>query len=275
MTVVTYTYLGPDFAHGGAQPSINLGVIHDVEAPIEPGMARSLCGPNYFGHGGDPGKPVSIHYVVGPDDICQGTPENIVAWHAGNCNPGLIGIEQLGYAAWTPAVWIGQGQAQFDNLAKLMADISARHPLIPLRWLTDSEVLYALDHKTTPGGWTTHAQLSRVGRSTGHTDPGSGWPKDYVMALAQHTTDTDWFTMASQADLSAAITAAIPAIAAAVWGYMVQSANEGGGKYTAATFLSEIDKHTAENVWDHVLDGPYTAGTLLVDVDHRLGGTGV
>lgn len=184
--LVTYTYFGPPFAHGGGQPSINVGVIHDIEAPIIDGMAESLCGPNYFGHGGDPGNPVSIHYVVGPDAICQGTDEDTIAWHCGNSNPGTIGIEQCGFASLTTAQWLDpEGVRQLDNLARLMADISARRPLIRLRWLSDAECLHALDNKTSPGGWTTHRQLSAIGRSTGHTDPGPNYPADQLMTTAQ------------------------------------------------------------------------------------------
>lgn len=187
-SLVTYEYYGPPGAHGGSQPSINVGVIHDVEAPTIKDMAESLCGPNYFGHGGDiaQGHPVSIHYVVGPDAICQGTHEQTIAWHVGNSNPGTIGIEQLGYASFTLAQWLDpEGQAQLHNLARLMDDISSRHPLIRRRWLSDSELLYALDHKSSPGGWTTHKQLSRIGRSTGHYDPGDNYPQDELMALVQ------------------------------------------------------------------------------------------
>src|SRR6185437_13407561 len=107
-SLVTYEYYGPAFAHGVEQPSINIHVVHDVEAPIQIGMARSLIGPNYFGKGGDPGKPVSIHYLVGPDDICQGTPEHIIAWQVGTGNPGTLGTEQLGYASMTRNQWLTQ-----------------------------------------------------------------------------------------------------------------------------------------------------------------------
>jgi len=189
-SLVTYEYYGPAFAHGGEQPSINIHVVHDVEAPIQVGMARSLIGPNYFGKGGDPGKPVSIHYLVGPDDICQGTPEHIIAWQVGTGNPGTLGTEQLGYASMTRNQWLTQAHDQLVNLAKLMADISRRHPLIQLRWLTDDELVFAWHNKSTPGGHTTHAQMTRVGLGTTHTDPGDGWPADYVMALAQGNTPT-------------------------------------------------------------------------------------
>lgn len=181
--LVTYTYFGPGFAHGGPQPSINIGVIHDIEAPIKTGEARSLCGPDYFGHGGDPGHPVSIHYVVGPDDTCQGCDEATVAWHVGIGNSGTIGIEQLGFAAFDRSTWLAQGEVQFARLAQLMADISARHPLIRPQWLTDGELVHAWNNKTTPGGWATHKQMSRCGIGSDHHDPDDGWPADYVMGL--------------------------------------------------------------------------------------------
>jgi hypothetical protein len=210
--LVTYSYPGPEFAHGGAQPAnVNLHVVHDVEAPFTPGMARGLCGPNYFGHGGDPGNPVSIHYLVGPDDICQGTSEEIVAWHVGIGNYGTFGTEQLGFAAMSRAEWLTH-MDQLTNLAKLMTDISRRHPLIRPQWLTDDEVVYAWHNKSTPGGHTTHKQMTRVGLGSDHTDPGDGWPADVVMSLVQGVPpSTDWFDMATVDDLRAVVRAELAA----------------------------------------------------------------
>jgi N-acetyl-anhydromuramyl-L-alanine amidase AmpD len=216
-SLVTYTYLGPTYnaqgqrCDGGSQPSINIGVIHDIEAPIAAHYARTLCGLDYFGHGGDPGHPVSVHYVVGPDDICQGKSEDLIAYHVGTANPGTIGIEQCGYAAFTRDQWLAAGDPtiQLTNLAELMADISARNPLIGLRWLADGEALYAWNNKHTLGGWVTHKQLSRIGISTGHTDPGDGYPEDVLMQTAQGTTSTDWLDSVSVADLESVMVSVV------------------------------------------------------------------
>lgn len=254
MSVVTYTYFGPIWAHGGSQSLINIGVIHDVEAPTVPGMARSLCGPNYFGHGGDPNNPVSIHYIVGPDDICQGTDENTIAWHVGRGNQGTIGIEQCGYSSYSRQTWLDpEGIAQGNNLAKLMHDISNRRPLIRKQWLTDAELVYAWNNKSTPGGWTTHAQMTRVGLGSTHTDPGLYWPADYVMNLVNSNTQPpEVIDMPlSQADLDA-ITRIVQNT---VWGIMTNpdllalddkalfAANTGAGGFAAQ--IANIASDTA------------------------------
>ena len=164
-SLVTYAYEASSY-NGYHNP--NIVCIHDVECPIKNGYARSLIGPAWFG---GPAK-TSTHYLVGPDDICQGVPENRIAWHCGNGNPRSIAIEQCGYASYSATDWdTSEGLVQQENVSKLLADINQRKPLIRLRTLSDSELRNAWNNPGTPGGITTHDQMRRVFGGTTHYDP--------------------------------------------------------------------------------------------------------
>lgn len=165
-SLVTYAY---EAASYGGSHNPNIGVLHDVESPLKAGYARALIGPDWFG---SPKAGTSTHYLVDPVDICQGVPENRIAWHCGTGNRGTIAVEQAGYARFTRADWnTPDGIAQRTNVARLMADINVRRPLIQLRWLTDNELRYAFNNPGTPGGWATHDQMRRVIGGTTHYDP--------------------------------------------------------------------------------------------------------
>lgn len=183
--LVTYYYAAP--AIGGSQ-SPNVVAVHSIESPLEPGYAKTLTGPAYFG-GSSAG--VSSHYVVDPVDTCQGVPENRVAYHVGTGNPGVIAIEQSGRAAFNRDEWMtGNGIAQHRRVAALLADINRRRPLIRLRWLNDDELRAAWNNKSLPGGCGTHNQFRRVIGGTTHHDPWQGttdgiaYPWNDVMAMA-------------------------------------------------------------------------------------------
>ena len=183
-SLVNYVYESDSY---GGSHTPNIGVIHDVECPLAPGYARSLIGPNWFG---GPAS-TSTHYIVDPVDICQGVPENRIAWHCGTGNPRTIAIEQSGYARFNRGEWTtANGMKQHNLVAKLMADINFRRPLIRLKWLTDGELRTAWNNTGSWGGWATHNQMRRVIGGTTHYDPfnnqdtDQAYPYEMVMALA-------------------------------------------------------------------------------------------
>jgi len=164
-SLVNYVYESDSY---GGPHNPNIGVLHAVESPLKRGFARSLIGPNWFGGP----APTSTHYNVDPGEICQGVPENRIAWHCGTGNPRSIAVEQAGYARFTRPEWnTPDGVAQRTNIARLMADINVRRPLIRLKWLSDEELRYAFNNPGTPGGWATHDQMRRVIGGTTHYDP--------------------------------------------------------------------------------------------------------
>ena len=163
--LVSYAYESDSY---GGFHSPNVACIHGVECPLKPGYAKSLIGPAWFGGPAE----TSTHYLVGPDDICQGVPENRIAWHCGNGNKCSIALEQCGYAWFSEAEWnTSDGLKQQEHVSALMADVNRRNPLIRLKWLSDVELGYALRNPGTPGGIVTHDQMRRVMGGTTHYDP--------------------------------------------------------------------------------------------------------
>ena len=202
--LVTYVYEASNY--GGVQDP-NIVCVHDVEAPLDNGYARSLTGPNWFGGPAE----TSAHYVVGPDDICQGVPENRVAWHCGTGNPRSIAIEQCGYAAYSLPDWnTAKGLVQQENVSRLLADINRRRPTIRLQWLSNNELRTAWNNPGSPGGVVTHDQMRATFGGTTHHDPFTGpgqtvaYPLQKVIDRAvqiRNGAPTDWFDMASKEEL--------------------------------------------------------------------------
>lgn len=207
--LVTYAYEAVNY---GGYHDPNIVVIHDVECPLKRGYARSLIGPAWFG--GPAGT--STHYLVGPDDICQGVPENRIAWHCGTGNPRTLAIEQTGYASNSATDWdTPDGLIQQENVAQLLADINRRRPLIQLRTLSDDELRYAWNNPGTYGGVVTHDQMRRVIRGTTHHDPWNqpdstvAYPLKRVIsravAIRGSVVTKDWFDMATKSELKDAV----------------------------------------------------------------------
>lgn len=91
-------------------------------------------------------------------------------WHVGNYNGGSIGIEQIGFAAYGRKDWLHHEQ-QVIKVA---------------RWCAWFHRVYGipLEHSIHEG-ICTHADVGAAGIDTsGHTDPGTGYPFDTVIWLA-------------------------------------------------------------------------------------------
>lgn len=158
--------------NGGTQPGgkPTFGVLHDAETPLSPGYATSIS--NYFSRNTNE---TSAHFMLGPDLTYQLLDTSLVAWHCGNGNTRSIGVEQAGYAAFTPEQWLTQdGIAQMHRLADLMRDIQAAHG-IGTYFMDDATLLRAY-HGEIVGGWATHDQCRRVLGGTSHTDPMPNYP---------------------------------------------------------------------------------------------------
>lgn len=169
----------PQPAHGGSfrQGQPRIIVMHSIECPIERGRALTVA--QSMARAAN----VSVHYLVDPGVIVHALDESLIGWGAGTVNSAAIHIEQTGYAAYSRAQWTtADGLAMLHLAGKLVADIAGRHG-IPLRWLTDAQLLAAWKGQG-PGGFTTHAQCARVIGGTTHTDPGSGYPTDLLLGYA-------------------------------------------------------------------------------------------
>ena len=92
-------------------------------------------------------------------------------WHVGNYNSGSIGIEQIGFASMTKLMWSKGHRDQIIKVARWLAYFPVEYG-IPLVLSIDK-------------GVCTHAMVGRAGIDTsGHTDPGHGYPLRMLMWLA-------------------------------------------------------------------------------------------
>lgn len=162
-------------SHGGSfsagQPT--LIVIHSLEAPARRGLAWDLAA-GWLKNAG-----VSPHAMTDPGETVETCPEDVVGWHCGNGNQYGIGLEVVGYAAYTLDQWTtGDQWAALRLDAKRCAEAATRHG-IPLRWLSLQQI------RNGEKGVCTHADIALTKGGTTHTDPGSGFPFDAFMRTAQ------------------------------------------------------------------------------------------
>ena len=147
---------------------IRLIVLHSAEALSAEAVGRWFADPRAQG---------SAHFGVDQDSIQRYLPLRAVPWGAPGVNSDGVHIEQCGYARWTRDGWLRRDE-MLDRVAWLMA-VLARRLDIPLRSLSDEEL------RRGERGVTTHRQCTLVYGGT-HTDPGAGYPLDWVLARARH-----------------------------------------------------------------------------------------
>lgn len=209
-SLVTSTALSPNRTVTNGRYA-RLICLHTMETQETNQMAEAI-GAGWFLN---PTAMASAHYNVDNDSIVQGVPEKDMAWTAPGTNEDGIQIEQAGRAAQTTADWNdAYSSALLENTARLVADICRRNNIPPVK-ITDAQLAAGAK------GIIDHAQASRVYRMSDHWDVGTGFPWDAFMAKVQRyygggttsapaisnttTTSTDWFDMATKADLENAI----------------------------------------------------------------------
>lgn len=150
-------------------------VLHSTESARVKGAARSVA--SWFASAGAP--MASAHYIVDPDEVIQGVDERAIAWTQGSANPYSIGIEIVGKASHTREQWLDDyGEPTLTRVAALVREIADRWG-IPLVYVDATGIL------RRDLGITTHATLTEAYRvAGGHTDPGRGFPLDWVLAKA-------------------------------------------------------------------------------------------
>lgn len=194
-------------SNSGTGYAKTFGVIHDIECPPGPSWAESLGGPDYMQNRANG---VSVHYIVDSDSVVQTATESTWCWGAGKyANRRSIQIEQAGYASFTIAQWTGASSAvgstyqrpdgsrhtftasdaadmaaQFDLLARLIADISKRRGWKAERATADE--LRRASNGENVGKWCRHVDVSDDLGGTVHRDTGKGLPFDDLLARARH-----------------------------------------------------------------------------------------
>lgn len=94
-----------------------------------------------------------------------------IGWCVAGYNTGSLSIEQVGFARFTRAQWLAR-PAQLLKVAKWIAYWSKKYDIPIVRSVTR--------------GVLTHAEATKYKQVTGgHTDPGAGYPFDYVLRLAR------------------------------------------------------------------------------------------
>jgi len=149
-------------------------VIHDTEShDVDRSIADLVGVIEFWKRNPYPsGSLNGAHYLTDRDGfIAQiGTLADVLQ-HTGGANTGSVGIENVAFARFTPAMWLAR-RAQLDALAKILAYLNHSHG-IPLE-------------KSASRGVSTHAMQSRIHpESMGHTDPGVGFPFKHVMNTAR------------------------------------------------------------------------------------------
>ena len=155
-----------------ALSQVHLVVLHDMEVTAYNTAAEAVG--RYFEMAASGG---STNYGVDNDSIQQYLGLEVIPWGAPYANTQGVHIEQMGVASWTGDQWRTKAKGTLQRTAWLSAHLS-KVLGIPLRKLNDAQV------RANVKGVTTHAQCTRVFGGS-HTDPGPGYPIDYVLGLAR------------------------------------------------------------------------------------------
>lgn len=151
--------------------------IHTNQGP-ETGKIESLL--SYMQDGS---KGVSYNMVVGADGRTgRCNDDNYIPWAAGyTANRKGLHLCALGYAEQTRAQWLDP-PALLDGMAKVIAHWSKTYgiPLVPIS---------KADLLAGKRGVTGHVDTAQAWKETDHTDPGSFFPYDVVLAKAKAILD--------------------------------------------------------------------------------------
>lgn len=161
---------------GDTAREVRLICLHSAECGEVPTAAEAL---QSWGAGAAHPTNASWHLAVDNDSATQNMELHDIAWHAGPINGYSIGIEQAGRAAQTYDQWMDDySQALLDRVARLIAVIAGWYD-IPIEHVANPRA---------PGvkGVCTHADVTKAWKVRGgHTDPGSAYPMEFVLAKAR------------------------------------------------------------------------------------------
>lgn len=163
------------FTHAN-RAAVDVIVIHTMELPCQPGMARRL-GERFRDLG--PDRKVSAHFGVDPAEVYQYVREGDVAWHCPKANRRGLGVEHAGYGVGPNATDWGSpaGHAVLTRSAALVARLCQAWA-VPVVHLTPTEVAHG------GRGLVGHVDVTRGFPGSGtHVDPGPNWPWAEYLAL--------------------------------------------------------------------------------------------
>lgn len=146
----------------------------------------------------NPANNSSYNVLVGHDGkTVRSNDDNYCPWSAGMPGNRLaIHISAIGRAARTRDDWFARPQ-QLESIARWAADLNKRYG-IPLVWLDPQQVA------SRQKGFTSHGNYWQgIARAQGmdvRTDPGAGFPHDFVLARAAQIVKGEEPMSSSQAD---------------------------------------------------------------------------
>lgn len=153
-------------------------VLHDMESANSNGAAEGV-GAWFRNHQ----VRASTHYGIDNDSIQQYLALTTIPWGAPGANLNGIHYEQMGLARWTREQWMEKAKPTLDRTAWLLARnhrrLEAANVHVPLRPLSDDDI------RSHAHGVTTHRQLTRALGIGSHTDPGTGYPLEWVLRRAR------------------------------------------------------------------------------------------
>lgn len=147
------------------------GIWHDTESHDFSGI-RDLEGIVRFWVNQNRGY--GAHVIIDRDgNSCLCANPHEITWHTGERNTGSFGVELVGWARFTPRLWLLRPK-QLDKLARWMAWVNLEFD-VPLSFGINN-------------GWSGHRDQPRQF----HSDPGLGFPKGFVLRLANSYRRDGW-----------------------------------------------------------------------------------
>jgi len=159
-------------SRGGASPS--LIVLHTTEGHNRPGISDLVGLGSFFANTSHEASSHVANDAEGND--ARFVPDGDKAWTCASFNSVSLNIEQIGFASTEKEDWFKGARRQLANTARWIAFWHKEFD-IPIRRGAVS------GSSVTRSGVVGHGDLGSPGG--GHTDPGSGYPLEYVLDLAR------------------------------------------------------------------------------------------
>lgn len=171
---------------GPARPK-QLIVLHSMEADDKPDTAEAVG--RFFAGLPATGK-ASAHVGVDSDSDVRYVSDNDVAYGAPGANHNGLHLEQTGYARYNAGDWHQDRMVRMLSRAADQCRAWVMQYDIPLRYV-DASILSKHDPQNLPReawGITTHNEVSKAWHETNHSDPGQGYPIEWLMGRIGHPT---------------------------------------------------------------------------------------
>jgi N-acetyl-anhydromuramyl-L-alanine amidase AmpD len=154
--------------------SIAAIVLHDTESHDRAGASDIQSIGDFFNQGS---VQASSHICIdGEGNTGRYVPDERKAWHCAGYNSQTLGIEQIGFATFTAAMWNRNHRAQLKKTAKWIAWWSRKYGIPIQRGAVSGG-------RVTRSGVLMHSELGALGG--GHHDPGPGYPIWLVLRMAR------------------------------------------------------------------------------------------